>query len=134
MEQDLGLREALTIESDPAPCAVVSPIANLSVLAASDLFAVTASGVDDRKSNELLSKLRNCFELIVVDLPPVGSTVTLAISETLDGVIFVVEAQQTNAARAAQAKDQLVDANAAVLGTILNKTSPALPEWLDKIL
>lgn len=132
--EELGLSRALASDSDPVQCAVASPITNLFLLAMNHTFASGCSSVDARRASDLLRKLGNNFDVIVVDLPPADSPLSFVISGRLDGVVLVVEAQRTNAEKATRAKHQLLHANAVVLGVILNKLSPVLPEWLDQRL
>lgn len=76
----------------------------------------------------LVDRLRERFDLVVFDLPPVGrdgSAVQLA--RRLDGVLLVLEAGRARCEMAARAKQALARSNAPLLGAVLNKRAPLKP-------
>ncbi len=80
---------------------------------------------------QLLRDLHDEYGLVVVDLPPAtDSSVALAMAGLLAGVVLVVEAEQTRFESAQRASRSLQQAQANVLGVILNKRPQHIPEWL----
>lgn len=68
---------------------------------------------------------------VVIDLPPVKETgLTLRIGRLLDGVVLVVAAEKVNRHVAAHAKDWLLQSDAKLIGSILNKRRQYVPDWL----
>lgn len=71
---------------------------------------------------QLIDKLKERFEFIVIDCPPVMSVAdAIPVSNIADGTIFVVSAKDTNKHDAKTAITQLIRNGAKMLGTILTK-------------
>lgn len=82
---------------------------------------------------EVLTPLRERFDLVLVDLPPAGrSESTMPWTSLLDGVLLVVEAERVDEEVARQAQALLSAAQAHVLGAVLNKRREYLPHWMDR--
>lgn len=68
---------------------------------------------------------------VIVDMPPVTETsLTLRISRLLDGVVLVVAAEEVNRHVADHARELLLQSNAPLIGSILNKRRQYVPDWL----
>jgi capsular exopolysaccharide synthesis family protein len=105
---------------------------NLSVVAAGD---GANPAVDLDVIDGLLSRLHAQYDFIVVDAAPVNSYAdTAMLSTKVDGVILVVEADQTPVADAEAAKRQLDRVGARILGVVLNRRRSYLPPFLESIL
>ncbi len=93
------------------------------------------ASVDAESLRELYTRLREQFELIVVDCPPVGDGgYSSLLPEAVDGVILVVQAEKTRPAVIAHAKDLVQQAGGQVLGAVLNRRTNYIPEFLYKLL
>jgi Mrp family chromosome partitioning ATPase len=92
------------------------------------------ASVDADSLRELYSRLREQFELIVVDCPPVGEGYSNLLPEAVDGVILVVQAEKTRPAVIARARDVIQQAGGQVLGAVLNRRTNYIPEFLYKLL
>ena len=69
--------------------------------------------------------------IVIVDLPPVTEiSVTLRIARQMDGVVLVIGAEQVDRARAESVRNMLLQANAKIVGAILNKRRSYVPMWL----
>ena len=69
----------------------------------------------------LLQELREQFDIIVLDTPPVLATADAGIVASLtDGVLLVVRAGATDRNAAQRACQQLANVGARVIGTVLN--------------
>jgi protein-tyrosine kinase len=80
---------------------------------------------------ELIQQWKARFELIVFDLPPAMPEEPLtAWTGALDGVLLVVQAEQTVAEQARRAKQTLLACQANLLGAVLNQRRTYLPRWL----
>lgn len=70
----------------------------------------------------LLQKVRERFDIVILDTPPLGSVIDCAIvAAQVDGVLIVVEPKAVEYRNAKRVKEQLEKANARVLGVVLNK-------------
>lgn len=74
----------------------------------------------------LLSRLRERYDLVIVDTAPVGLvTDAVLVSQKADGVIFVVSSHQKSRREVKRGFAQLEKANARVLGCVLNRVPNA---------
>lgn len=95
---------------------------NLSFLSAGPIPPNPADLLASKAMEELLASLRNRFDHIVVDTPPVLMvTDATVLSSIVDGVILVAESQVTARAALARTHRILEGAGAKILGCVLNK-------------
>lgn len=74
------------------------------------------------KFADMLKKLREIFDMIIIDTPPLGSVVDASIiAPNTDGAIIVMAAGKINYKMAQKVRDKLRDSNCKVLGVALNK-------------
>ena len=70
----------------------------------------------------MIAKLRESFDYILIDTPPVGLVIDAAvISEVCDGTILVIASGEISYRFALEAKEQLQRSECPILGVILNK-------------
>ena len=70
---------------------------------------------------ELLEQWRSEYQYILLDSPPVLVAADAAVlSGLVDGVIYLIRAQQTHAQTAVAGKQRLMDIGAKIIGGILN--------------
>ena len=85
--------------------------------------------------SELYNRLREEFELIVVDCPAVASGDYLELApEAADGVILVVQAETTRPAVVSHAKGQIEQAGGNMLGAVFNRRGDYIPDFLYRML
>jgi capsular exopolysaccharide synthesis family protein len=73
------------------------------------------------KMQSMLEKLEDMFDIIVIDSPPVlAVTDAVILSSKVNGVILVTLAGRTIIDKAKEAKEKLLNANAMILGVVLN--------------
>lgn len=71
----------------------------------------------------MLDQLRQVYDYVIIDTPPIGSVIDGAIiAESCDGLILVVEANAIRYRFAQRVKEQLEKTSCPILGVILNKT------------
>lgn len=122
---DLLLRGALPGDAIRDCC-----IPRLSVLPAGKLEGSSARAYASLNLPAVINGLRNEHELILVDLPPLDTTASAArIAGLLDGVVLVVEAERDETETAQYAQDLLIQAQARLLGVVLNKRQANAPQW-----
>jgi capsular exopolysaccharide synthesis family protein len=74
------------------------------------------------KFSELIARLKEEYDFVIVDMPPVNLVIDGAIvAAKCDGVALVVQANATHFRMVTAAKHQLDKAGANILGVILNK-------------
>lgn len=93
------------------------------------------ASVDAETLREVYRRVREQFELVVIDCPPVDDgAYTRLLPDTTDGVVLVVQAEKTRPAVIARAKDLVQQAGGQVLGAVLNRRTNYIPDFLYKLL
>jgi capsular exopolysaccharide synthesis family protein len=120
-----GLMELLTAADRPGvappPAIRDTTIARLSVLPCGALPMNAANLLSSTRMRILLDELKQQFDIIVLDTPPVLATADAGIVGSLtDGVLLVVRAGATDRNAAQRAYQQLANVGARVVGTVLN--------------
>ena len=120
-----GLMEMLTTTAAPGaqpPQAIrETAIAGLFVLTCGALPSNAANLLSGTRMRVLLQELREQFDMIVLDTPPVLATADAGIVASLtDGVLLVVRAGATDRNAAQRACQHLSNVGARVIGTVLN--------------
>jgi len=120
-----GLMEMLTSTAapgaQPAQAIRQTPIAGLFVLTCGALPSNAANLLSGTRMRVLLQELREQFDMIVLDTPPVLATADAGIVASLtDGVLLVVRAGATDRNAAQRACQHLANVGARVVGTVLN--------------
>jgi hypothetical protein len=79
---------------------------------------------------QLLSKLRESFDFILIDSPPAAAVSDAAVLSVMcDGVLLVFHGRKTTKAAARQAMERLDAVRAPLLGVILNSIDLRNPEY-----
>jgi capsular exopolysaccharide synthesis family protein len=122
VKSDPGLSNVLVGAAKPSDVVHKTAVANLWVMAAGKTPPNPAELLGSRRFVELLGAVKEEFDLVVIDTPPVMAVTDAAIAaHRASGVLFVVAAEQTNRQAAQQALDQLEHARARFLGVVLNR-------------
>jgi len=111
--------------------AVIRPVAieNLFFLPAGPAPRSPAELVASPRMQWALALLRDRFDFIVLDTPPVlPVTDAIVLAREVDGVVLVVKGNQTDADEVRRARDRLVLGGANILGVAVNNVGPA---WGD---
>jgi len=96
-------------------------VTGLSVLPCGALPSNAAHLLSGTRMRILLQELREQYDIIVLDTPPVLATADAGIVASLtDGVLLVVRAGTTDRNAAQRAYQQLANVGARVVGTVLN--------------
>lgn len=76
----------------------------------------------DAAFDDLLGALKQRYDYVIVDTPPVSNVVDAVITaKKCDGVILVIESKLVSYRMAQKAKDQLEKTGCRILGAVLNK-------------
>ncbi|MCL6582705.1 MAG: polysaccharide biosynthesis tyrosine autokinase [bacterium] len=99
-----------------------SPVDNLKVLNSGPIPSNPMELLGSRRLSELINILKEKFEVIIFDSPPLNSVSDACIlSSRVDGVILVVRVGRTNRRGVKKAKQHLENAGAKICGVILNR-------------
>jgi protein-tyrosine kinase len=127
-----GLYECLTGKVDPLEAVRDTEMENLKIIPAGKRAKYPAHLFEGEVMSEIFEKLKFYHDLVIVDSAPIipGSDPML-ISSVVDGVILVLLAGMTPKNVAMRAKNILLDANADLLGVVVNNLSEVLPYYYD---
>ena len=118
VENGLGWHKALQLVNE----------GRLTVLAAGSVSVQQDESLSSPRVKRLLDELRDRFTRVVIDLPPVASSVeALRVSQWVDGVVLVVRSGRTRIEVARNALEKLVAAKARILGVVLNRRQLIIP-------
>jgi tyrosine-protein kinase Etk/Wzc len=127
-----GLLECLEGRMDPLDVVKDTPVDNLKVIPAGASIRSPAHLFEGGILSEIFKKIRFYYDIVIVDSAPViPVSDPMLISSEVDGVILVILAGKTPRNVAKRAQDILLDANADVLGVVVNNLSEVLPYYYD---
>jgi capsular exopolysaccharide synthesis family protein len=127
-----GLFECLNGEIDPLDAVKDTPIENLKVIPAGRRVKSPAHLFEGDIMTEIFEKIKFYYDIVIVDSAPiVPVSDPMLISSVVDGVILVLLAGRTPRSVAMRAKNILLDANANLLGVVVNNMSEVLPYYYD---
>lgn len=127
-----GLYECLNGEIDPLDAVKDTPIDNLKVIPAGRRVKSPAHLFEGDVMTELFEKIKFYYDIVIVDSAPIiPVSDPMLISSVLDGVILVLLAGRTPRNVSMRAKNILLDANANLLGVVVNNMSEVLPYYYD---
>lgn len=127
-----GLLECLEGKMDPLEAVKDTMIENLKVIPAGSRTSSPAHLFEGDILSEIFKKIRFYYDIVIVDSAPViPVSDPMLISSEVDGVILVLLAGKTPRSVAKRAGDILRDANANIIGVVVNNLSEVLPYYYD---
>jgi capsular exopolysaccharide synthesis family protein len=116
-----GLIDVLVGERDPQEV-WQDPIPELKLMPAGAPPPNPAEMLASRRLAEFLGHMRQKFDYVLVDTPPVGyASESPALAAIADGVLLVLDSKHTRKGSLRQALHRLKNVGANVLGTVMNK-------------
>jgi hypothetical protein len=81
--------------------------------------------------HDYIQGLRTKYSYIVLDCPPISeSSEVLSLSDVVDGIVSVVEANRTTKSQISYLERTVAQSGGRLLGHVLNKRTYLIPEWL----
>ncbi len=96
------------------------PIPGLKLICAGPPAPNPAELLSSRRLAAFLGEMRNKFDYVLVDSPPVGVSDSAVLAANGDGVLLILDSQRTRKGPLRQAVRSLQGVGANVLGTVLN--------------
>lgn len=119
-----GLSYYLSKQSDLNDVICSTNINNLHIIYSGPVPPNPAELLGGENFQGMLNILRQTYDYILIDTPPLGSVIDSAIvAKVSDGAIFVIESEAISYRFAREVKMQLEKSNCPILGVILNKVN-----------
>jgi len=119
---DKGLSHYLSGQADFDDVVCKTNIDNMDIILAGTNCPNPAELLEHSRFSELIGKLRQTYDYIIIDTPPLGSVIDSAIVAKLaDGAVIVVETNAISHRFAKKVKEQLERTGCRILGAVINK-------------
>jgi capsular exopolysaccharide synthesis family protein len=97
----------------------------LDILTSGELPSMSGRILASHKMRDLVAQLEDRYDFVVIDSPPLLPTAdALAISHLTDGAIIVAAFKKTRRSELTRVISDLTNANATIIGVVLNGTRP----------
>lgn len=129
-----GLAEAI-VNSNPIKEFVVrTNHRNLWLMPPGSSVTASPNLLPPERLRTRITELKNEFDYVLIDAPPVNSPNTVVLGQAADGVILILEANSTRRETALLAKETFERAGVRLLGAVLNNRTFPIPETLYRKL
>lgn len=103
--------------------------ANLCLLSSGKLASDSANLLSSERLRERLSELRQAFDFVIIDAPPLTRySDAVVLGQLADGLVLILEADATRREAASVAAANLRSVKVPILAAILNKRTYPIPE------
>lgn len=121
-QKEAGLSEYLSGQCEKEECLCKTNIENMDIILTGRTAPNPSELLSGEKFQILVKELRESYDYIFIDCPPLGSVIDAAIVSTLaDGAIMVIANGEVSYKLAANVKNQLAKSGCKILGAVLNK-------------
>jgi capsular exopolysaccharide synthesis family protein len=125
VRNDAGLSNILADAMTLAQVAKDPGIVNLRVVSGGPIPQDPAALLGSRRAAEFIQSIREVSDFVIIDTPPVLAVADASILAPLvDGTIFVMNAEHASRSALIQARDQLDNAGANIVGAVFNNFDP----------
>ena len=108
---------------------------NLWLLSCGSSADISAWLLNSESMKARVAELREAFDYVLIDAPPLGTYADgIALGQLADGLVLVLEANNTRREAASRVAEQLKAAQIRILGAVLNKRTFPIPEPLYRRL
>ncbi len=126
LSNDIGLSNVLAGEKKPWEALQDPDRENLRVMPSGPVPAAPAELLQSEQMGELVEELREVSDFVILDTAPVLLVAdALALAPLADGVLFVADAENTSRGTVLQARDQLEQLGAQIIGAVFNNFDPS---------
>lgn len=120
----IGLSTLIAGQTEITTAVHVTEVENLSLLTSGPVPPNPAELLSSLAMENLLDKLGEFFDVIILDTPPVlAVTDSKIVANLVDGSLLVVNAERTHRDKVIDAKAQLDKSDTKILGVVLNDLS-----------
>lgn len=123
VEKEPGLSDVIRNKMKPADVVKSMNGSKIDVITAGNVPPNVTEVVGSKRIAEILNGMKDDFETIIVDAPPLVISDSYTLASKVDGVILVLEPGQTREEQAKVIKEQLNRAGARVIGVVFNRVT-----------
>ncbi|MDO4289556.1 MAG: CpsD/CapB family tyrosine-protein kinase [Eubacterium sp.] len=121
-KRGIGITNALLSERPLAKCIQQTEVERLYIMDCGPLPPNPAEIMGSGKMRNLIAELRDKFDYILIDTPPVGVVSdALTIKDAVDGYILTVEIDRIKKEKLARVMENIHNTGTFVIGTVINK-------------
>ena len=135
IEKKIGLTELLNSGGNLTDTIKKTVVQNLQVITSGAPHSNPSSVLESRLLFSLITQMKDQADWILFDCAPINSfndSATLAAK--MDGIILVVQAENTRWEVAQNAKEHIKSDKVKLLGVVLNRRKMYIPDWAYKII
>ena len=126
LSNEIGLSNVLAGESKPGEALQHPERENLRVMSGGPVPGSPAELLQSEQMGELIEQFGRVSDFVVLDTAPMLLVAdALALAPLVDGVLFVADAEETSRGAVSQARDELEQLDASIIGAVLNNFDPA---------
>jgi capsular exopolysaccharide synthesis family protein len=108
-------------------------VENLTVLTSGKVPSNPSELLGSQRMRELLGELKDRFDYVILDTPPVlAITDTSVLGALVDGIVIVVQAWRTQREALARARSLLASVHANIIGYVLTNVEHFVPSYLSQ--
>ncbi|TWU37565.1 Tyrosine-protein kinase ptk [Novipirellula aureliae] len=123
MQDQLGLTNVLNGECDPSDASHQTPVATLRIMPSGPIPANPAEALTLPEMGELLEMLREQYDYVVVDTPPLLVVTDPSITASMvDGVVLTIRVRRKSKPNARESVNILRTVGARILGIAINNS------------
>jgi capsular exopolysaccharide synthesis family protein len=116
-----GVTNVLTRQTTLKDAVITTKIPDVDVLPSGPVPPNPSELIDSKSMTQLIEEAKSHYDYVLFDTPPINAvTDAQLLSHRVDGVILVISSGKTEIEGAIKAKELLENANAKILGTVLN--------------
>lgn len=128
-----GLSQYLSGQLGVAPVIYETNFQNVDMIFAGPSAPNPSELLEDAAFSELLAALRQQYDYVLIDTPPMNNLIDAAIvAKQCDGAILVIESEMVSYKVAQKIKVQLEKTGCRILGAVLNKVDPGKDKYYSK--
>ncbi|HEY3209194.1 MAG TPA: polysaccharide biosynthesis tyrosine autokinase [Actinomycetota bacterium] len=126
LPNDVGLSNLLSDSIRLARATKDPGIPNLRVIGGGPIPHDPAALLGGRRAEEFVRSVREVSDFVIIDTPPVLAVADASIlAPHVDGAVFVLNAERSSRSALIQARDQLEQAGAHIIGAVYNNFDPS---------
>lgn len=119
---DVGLSNYLSGEAELEDVLQYTVISNVTAVAAGPIPQNPLELLGTERMQQFLEEVSQRFDMVIIDSPPLVVSDAVLLASKVDGCVLVVDSRSTKREAGAKAVEQLRNAQANILGVVLNNT------------